>query len=127
MQKILLAQAKAGMVLAREILTGDGRILCGKGTELSESLLSRLGRMDIASLTVAGHPVAEAGEMTLEEEIAAIERRFSKVTDIPPLMYLQKRLVHKLVQSRSTGTGKTAATSPPPEDHARQEEAEPHE
>lgn len=109
MQKILLAHAKAGMILARDVETAEGRILCGKETELSDSLLDRLARMEIASLTVEGHPVEEAGQKSLQEEIAAMERRFSKVTRIPPLTYLKKRLIHKLVLSRKQ-TKKEAAT-----------------
>lgn len=97
MQKILLAQAKEGMVLAREIETPEGRILCGKGTELSEGLLSRLARMDIVSIIVEGHPVAEPGRKTLAEEMAEIERRFSRVNNIGPLVYIKKRLLQRLI------------------------------
>ena len=100
MQKILLAQAEEGMVLAREIETQEGRVLCGKGTELSAGLLSRLARMEIVSIIVAGHPVADAGQKSLAEEMADIEERFSRVNKIAPLHYIKKRLLQQLILAR---------------------------
>ena len=101
MQRILTAQASEGMVLAQEVRTPEGRILCGKGTALSTSLIDRLRQMEVATLIVEGHPVAVEGERTLAEELREIERRFSRVTDTPPLMYLKKRIMEKTVRSRS--------------------------
>jgi hypothetical protein len=99
-QKILTAQAAQGMVLARDVETPEGRILCGKGTELSASLLDRLKKMEISHITVDGHPVQEAGEKTLQGELLEIEERFSRVKHIPPLMYLKKRIMEKTIASR---------------------------
>lgn len=100
MQKILTTQATEGMVLAREIELPDGRVLCGKGTILTASLVLRLQQMEIASITVEGHPVAVAGELTLAEELQAIEARFSRVTDTPPLMYFKKKIMERAVAAR---------------------------
>ena len=116
MQRILLAQAKEGMVLAREIETPEGRILCGKGTELSEGLISRLSKMDIVSLTVEGHPVADPGSKSLAEEMAEIEERFSRVNNIPPLHYIKNRLLQQLqndAQNQSTDGPEEAAQAAP--------------
>lgn len=101
MQKILTAMAGPGMVLAKDVQTGEGRVLCGKGTELDQGLIDRLQRMEISHITVEGHPVVVEGEKSLEEELADIELRFSKVSNIPPLMYLKKRLQAKLVAARA--------------------------
>ena len=100
MQKILTAQASAGMVLAKDVLTGEGRVLCGKGTVLDQGLIDRLTRMEISHITVEGHPVVIEGEKTLEQELLDLDARFAKVTKIPPLMYLKKRLREKLIASR---------------------------
>lgn len=105
MQKILLAQAKEGMVLAREIETPEGRILCGKDTELSESLLTRLARMDIVSIYVKGHPVEDPEEKPLMEQLADIEERFSRVNDIAPLHYIKTRLLQQLAHSQKDADG----------------------
>lgn len=100
MQQILSAQAKEGMVLAKDVMTSEGRVLCGKGTPLTAGLLDRLEKMDIMHVTVDGHPVEVPGERTLKQELEAAEERFSHVTKIPPLMYLKKRIMQKLVESR---------------------------
>jgi hypothetical protein len=100
LQKILTAQAAEGMVLARDVETPEGRILCGKGTELTASLIERLKKMEISHVAVEGHPVREPGEKTLEEELRVIEERFSRVKHIPPLMYLKKRIMERRVAAR---------------------------
>ena len=96
MQRILLAQATEGMVLAKDVVTPEGRVLCGKGTELSAPLLDRLHRMDIAAVTVEGHPVGEPVDPA--EAAAAIERRFAKVTGDPVLDTLRQLLVQRLAE-----------------------------
>lgn len=96
MQKLFLPMAAAGMILARDIATPEGRVLCGKGTVLSEALLDRLRRMEISSLTVEGHPVDITGEPTLEEQLAALDARFSRVKDSKPLLYIKKALAKRL-------------------------------
>jgi len=99
-QKILTAQATEGMVLAREVEAPDGRVLCGKGTVLTSSLVLRLQQMDIPSVTVDGHPLEVAGELTIEAELQAIEARFSRVTNTPPLMYIKKKIMERAVAAR---------------------------
>jgi hypothetical protein len=101
MQQILTAKAAAGMILAKDVLTPDGRVLCGKGTELSGALLERLARMEVTHITVEGHPVQVEGEKSLSEQLREIDRRFQRVEKIAPLMYLKKRIKERLVASRS--------------------------
>lgn len=100
MQQILTALATEGMVLAKDIETPEGRVLCGKGTVLSDTVLARLRSMEIQHITVEGHPIPEEGEKTLAEELADLDRRFSRVTEIAPLMYLKKRLRERLIAAR---------------------------
>jgi hypothetical protein len=88
------------MVLAKDITNQEGRVLCGKGTALTDTLIERLKKMEITHLAVMGHPVEVEGEKTLEEELQEIERRFSRVLDTPPLMYLKKRLTEQLIHAR---------------------------
>ena len=103
MQRILIAQADPGMILAKEILNPDGMVLCGAGTELSEALVERLINMDVVDITVEGHPVNVEGEKTLQEELHEIDLRFQRVEDIAPLMYLKKRIQARLAASRNLG------------------------
>ncbi len=102
MQEILSAQADEGMVLAKDVETPEGRVLCGKGTVLTANLIARLHKMDIIYIVVEGHPVEVKGEKSLKEELEDVEKRFSRVKDTPPLMYLMKQLMKKLVESRSS-------------------------
>lgn len=86
MQKIPLARAAAGMVLAKEVFRGDnpvGMPICGKGTSLTESLIARFEHLDIQSIYVEGHPVWEDGDTTLDDILRALDHRFKKVGDDP--------------------------------------------
>lgn len=100
MQQILTLQAQDGMVLAKDVLTPDGRVLCGKETVLTSSLIARFEKMDIAQITVEGHPIHIPGEKSLKEELREIDERFSDVTSVPPLMYIKKRIIKKMMDSR---------------------------
>jgi len=99
-QQILTLQAKEAMVLAKDVMTAENRVLCGKGTVLTSTLIERFLKMDIVQLTVEGHPISSPGEKTLQEELQDIEDRFSEVNKVPPLAYLKKRIMKKLVESR---------------------------
>jgi hypothetical protein len=99
-QEILSLQAKEEMVLAKDVMTPDDRVLCGKGTSLTAAIIDRILKMDISHITVEGHPVEVAGEKGLEEELADIEKRFSRVNHIKPLEYIKKRIIHRLIESR---------------------------
>lgn len=57
MQKIPLNLAKPGMQLAKPILRDNGLVLVAENTELSQPLLERLERMEVAMITVQGHPI----------------------------------------------------------------------
>lgn len=74
------------MVLARDIYRNDnpvGMPVCGKGTVLTDALISRLEQIDVQTLYVEGRPVREEGEVSLEEMLAILDRRFEKVKDDP--------------------------------------------
>lgn len=82
MQKIPLMLTKEGMVLARDVFRNDsatGIPICGKGTVLTESLITRLDHMDVQSVYVSGHPVWADGDRSLEDMLQDLDRRFEKV------------------------------------------------
>lgn len=84
MQKIPLNLAAPEMVLARDIFKNDsptGMPICGKGTVLSGGLINRLQQMGVQSLYVEGHPVQQEGDRGLTEQLADLDRRFSKTMD----------------------------------------------
>ncbi len=105
MQQILCQQAREGMVLAKDVQTPEGRTLCGKGTALTETMIARFVKMEISHVAVEGHPVKVEGEKTIKEELQDIETRFSRVKHVPPLMFLKKRIMERMVASRKEQEG----------------------
>src|ERR1035437_6072456 len=86
MQKIPLMLAKSGMVLARDVFRGDSPIgipICGKDTELTDSLIARFENMDVQSVYVEGHPVWEEGERSFDDLLRDLDSRFSKTLQEP--------------------------------------------
>lgn len=84
MQRIPISLATPGMVVARPIPNADdpgGMPLCGPGLTLTESLIERLRDRGVQALTVEGHPVTFEGEPTLDEQLAALDRRFRRVEE----------------------------------------------
>ena len=60
MQKIPLNQAKAGMVLASDVATPDGRVLASADMPVDDTMLRRLDLAGVAKLVVQGKPVPGA-------------------------------------------------------------------
>lgn len=103
MQRIPISLAKPGMLLAKDLVRPEnpaGPAICGKGMELTDSLLERLRNMGIQSLTVQGHPVWMDGDKTLEQLLQELDHRFSHV-DQDPLTSCLKDVYRKyLISSR---------------------------
>lgn len=102
MQRIPIYQAKPGMILAKEVRKDDDEIsppICGKGIVLTESLLSRLERMGIQALSVEGHPVKMEGDKSVDELLAALDKRFSKVMDDPIMIKLKDIYKENIIKS----------------------------
>jgi hypothetical protein len=107
MQKIPITLATAGMVLAKEIKASDdpaSMTICGKDVKLTESLIDRLRQMGIQTVSVEGHPVSIPGEASLDEMLAALDRRFSRVAG-DPLMAKIKELYRKHMMRSMGGPG----------------------
>jgi hypothetical protein len=84
MQKVPIELAKPGMVLARPIANDAGMALCAEGTELSETIIERLIRMNVSHVTLKGHPVDFGGETkTKEQKVEELKTRFSRVQEDP--------------------------------------------
>jgi hypothetical protein len=109
MQNIPLTLAAAGMVVAKEIKASDdpaSMTLCGKGIQLTDSLIYRLGQMGIQSVNVEGHPVKMEGESSLEEMLAALEHRFRRAGDDPLMMLIKEVYKGQIRRSRGDTGGK---------------------
>ncbi len=109
MQKIPMAQAAAGMVLAQEIKNADdpsGMIICGKGIKLTDSLIARLAQMGVQSVSVEGHPVKVEGEPTLEQMLEALDRRFRRVEDDALMMKIKELYRRQICRSMGESDGR---------------------
>ena len=105
MQKIPLMHAKPGMTLARDVFRGENSIgipICGKGTELTDSLIARLENLDIQSVYVAGHPIWEEGEQSFDELLSDLDDRFSKTLHEPLNVMLYD--IYKIFLTKSMGS-----------------------
>jgi hypothetical protein len=84
MQKVPIELVKPGMVLAKPITNDAGMALCAEDTELSETIIERLMRMNVSHVTLKGHPVDLGGETkTKEQKIEELQARFSRVQSDP--------------------------------------------
>ncbi len=102
MQRIPFTLVRPGMVLAKEIYRNEasgGPPICGKGVVLSESLIERLRSLDIQAVTVQGHPVVIEGEMTLEEQLQNLDRRFRRHAADPLTLKLKEIYRHYLTEA----------------------------
>lgn len=103
MQNISLMSATAGMVLARDVFREDipnGMPICGKGTELTDSLITRFERMNVQTIYVEGHPVREEGEPSFADLQRDLDGRFSKTLLEPHNMLLHRIYTAYLTKSR---------------------------
>ena len=86
MRKIPLTSAEPDMVLGRDIYRDDnpgGPPICGKGIRLTASLIERLKKMGVQSITVEGNPLGEAGAMSADELLLALDERFRNAEGDP--------------------------------------------
>jgi len=108
--------AGAGMVLEKPVLRNNGQVLVGSGTELTESLLDRLEKMEVEWLTVQGNPVNMEGMGTssYQDRIKALDKIFRQHKQDPWMMkmkkFLQGYFKRKAAQQTSMGPAKDTET-----------------
>ena len=81
MQRLPLSYIKPGMKTYEEVIDAKGRVLCGKGVELTENHIKRFEDFGVNFVTVEGNPVKLPWEKSLEEELKELEKRFEGITD----------------------------------------------
>jgi len=81
MQRLPLSYIKPGMKTYEEVIDANGRVLCGKGVELTEDHIKRFEDFGVNFVTVEGNPVKLPWEKSLEEELKELEKRFEGITD----------------------------------------------
>jgi hypothetical protein len=95
-QRILLTQAEPGMVLSRPVLAKAGLVLCGEDTELSDKLIHLLTLRGIKRIFVRGQPLPAQASRPLEERLALLERRFSRVGHLRSMLQIKDAVARHL-------------------------------
>jgi len=90
MQRISIKRAEPGMVLAKDVMAPDGRILCGKSTKLTPEILERLNKIGVTSIYVKANKKQSA--QILKANLAQLKTRFEKVKDDPVLVALMNTI-----------------------------------
>ena len=100
MQKIRLSQAKAGMLLASDVATADGRTLASAGSPVDDAMLRRLDLAGCVKLVVQGKPVpgADMG-YNVQARMERLEYLFRAHKDHEFMMAL-KNMLFKHFQER---------------------------
>ena len=83
MQKVPIEVVKPGMVLAKTVASDTGMVLCGEGTELTDTIIERLKQKNVAHLTLKGHPVDLGESKSTEQKVNELKERFSRVQSDP--------------------------------------------
>jgi hypothetical protein len=97
-QRILLTQARPDMELARAVALPNQMVLCGAGQLLSEDLITRLMSRGIKRVFVRGNPLPAPDHSNLQESIAQLHRRFSRVRNVYIMELLLKTIEAELVR-----------------------------
>lgn len=104
MQRIPLNLARPGMTLAKPVLRDNGLVLVAENTELSESLLERLTRMEIETITVQGHPVdmGDGGENPYSRRAGRLDHLFRRHADDAWMQRIREH-IRQYFQLKSAG------------------------
>lgn len=94
MPKIPVDKLEPGMILAKPIMTANGMVMLGEGTELTEKWVERIQDMEIASVFIDGPPVQTISK---EQALAELEARFALVEG-KPYMSSIKKLVREHIE-----------------------------
>jgi len=93
-QRIPLSELKVGMVVARAITNESGMVLLSEGTALTESLIVRLGRMDLSHIFIRG---ASSSDKSKAELLSELDHRFKK-TEKEPYMHIIKGVIKARIE-----------------------------
>jgi hypothetical protein len=93
-QRIPLSELKDGMVVAKAITNESGMVLLSEGTTLTNSLIVRLGRMDLSHIFIEG---ASSSDKSKVELLSELDHRFKK-TGKEPYMDVIKGVIKARIE-----------------------------
>lgn len=80
MKLITLGQVEAGQIIARDLTNSSGGVLCSKGTILTERLIERLRKAQIAGVYVE-RPLTREDAEAQKARLEQLQARFRGVED----------------------------------------------
>lgn len=89
MPRIPIVRVEEGMVLCRPVVGPSGALIAEAGTKMTTEIKLKLVTGGVRHVYVTADPNNER----LKQELDALEARFSKSEDVPPM-----RMVHELVR-----------------------------
>lgn len=90
MIKISIDRAKAGMKVAQDVVNEAGMVVIPAGKELTDSLISKLSKMNIEVIYIEGQKELPPINQVLDE----LEKRFMKINDTQTLLLKKALLEH---------------------------------
>ncbi|CAK7010970.1 MAG: hypothetical protein DELT_02082 [Desulfovibrio sp.] len=99
MQRIALAKASAGMVLAQAVCRPEGPVLVGEGQALTEALIDRIRAVGIGTIWVEGNPLGPDGDAgNLQKVAEALPYLFRRCEDDVFMMTLRNVFARHFAQ-----------------------------
>lgn len=98
MKIVSITQAKPGEKVARDLRGADGRMILAKGTVLTDSIISRLARLNIRQMAVEGQ--TSAAPVNIPAKLAALEHRFKGHEKDPFMMEMHRLVKERLVKEQ---------------------------
>jgi predicted transcriptional regulator len=97
MRKVPLKLAVAGMKLARPVINESGVILRDAGAVLTEEVIAQLSDLGVELIRIEGEPRdAVEAEKSLDQQIADLQARFSRVEKDPLMNKIKGILLQRL-------------------------------
>ncbi len=102
MKRISIEHAQPGQILAQKLQRGDGVLLAGQGSEVTEGLLRMLARMNIDTIVIEEEIKLSPEELEeiFQKRKAEVTARFVRVADQPVSAALRAALVDKARRER---------------------------
>jgi len=91
-KRINLGQAEAGQIIAKDLTNSSGGVLCSKGTILTERLIERLRKAQIAGVYVE-RPLTREDVEARKARLEQLQTRFEGVDD--PVMLRLKAILER--------------------------------
>lgn len=96
--RILLSNAREGLVLSRTVESSTRARLCPVGTVLSENLIKRLEARGIKRIWVEGVPDKAQSAQAWAETSRRLKERFSRVRNQPYLVLIERVVENALAK-----------------------------